>query len=131
MPLKIKMALVLLAVGLVNSAHEAFKSPSDILTLIMSVLLMLGLLRGSEWARKLLLILSALSLLACAVLAVFLASPGAARQPGLGNPFDAAFWVVVFALIVWSLSSADVKDWLKRRPAGTASRERQRTPGRG
>jgi hypothetical protein len=133
MPTKLKILIALIAVfGIVNLAQGAW------LAAAFDAVLLLGLFKGSEGMRNIMMLLGWLGialasfLLFFAVMAAFTTTEAdlvRSAIPDSGAPPRASVWIGVGvgmatlatnAFYVWCLSRADVQHWMFRRAAGSA-----------
>ncbi|WAS94981.1 hypothetical protein [Nannocystis punicea] len=125
MPVKLIVALALLALATtmqVMRIAEGGHTIGDYVNLSLKLFLVVGLVRGSESARTLALVVGGLNVL-IGVLAVF-AVGAVLGYLSLALQLQLAVPLVFGAYLLWCMSQEDVKTWLyKRAFAGVADTE--------
>lgn len=124
MPVKLILALALLALATTMQVMHIADGNTGIPTLVnlaLKLFLVAGLLRGSEAARTLALVVAALNLLV-GVLGVFQVGAVITILP-LWLQLQLIVPFVFGGYLLWCMNQDDVKAWLFRRAYGTASEQ--------
>jgi hypothetical protein len=122
MPTKLKALLVLLAVSiLMNVATGLSGSLSGWLGALINVILFLGVVRGKEGARNLLMMLAGIGLM-FSIFAVLVGILALASAPnplgGIVVLFAAAFALGQNGFCLWCLRQPDVQHWMYQKSLG-------------
>jgi hypothetical protein len=131
MPNKLKVLVGMIGLGMLLSLVGGMRgSASGWLSFLFDLLLLLGVLKGKEGARNLLMLLAVLGLLTGAF-GVILAVIAGSSIAGGGSSSD---WIAVGAIVLtslviliqngfalWCLSRRDVQNWMFQRSLGGAA----------
>ncbi len=121
MPIKLLVVLVLLCLNLASNLYNLSSelAVTDYVRVGLNVALLVGLLRGQEWARVLAKVTAVLTLVAGGILLLqALALGGAAFMiPALGIYLygTIALALVYGVFLLWCMNQSDVQDWLMAR----------------
>ncbi len=120
MPIKLLVVLVLLCLNLANNLYNLtseLAGTADYVRIALNIGLLVGLLRGAEWARVLAKVTAVLTLVAGGLT---LLSPAA-----LSSLLPAGGMVMLYAMIglalvygvflLWCMNQPDVQEWLASR----------------
>lgn len=116
MPIKLVVVFILWGLGLALDLYAigATSGVADYIRIGLNVVLVVGLLRGAEWARMLAKVVAVLSLLSGGLLLISLLSLGAFA---LGTFAYATVGLVLVygAFLLWCMNQTDVQEWLMSR----------------
>lgn len=122
MPIKLLVVLVLLCLNLASNLYNLsseLAGTADYVRVGLNVALLVGLLRGQEWARVLAKVTAVLTLVAGGILLLqALALGGAAFMiPALGIYLygTIALALVYGVFLLWCMNQPDVQEWLASR----------------
>lgn len=122
MPAKLIVVIVLLGLSLALDLYNLSGSAgatSNYVRIALNLGLLVGLLRGQEWARMLAKISGVLSLVGGGILLVQLLALGDAAFaiPSLGTfAYASVALILVYGVfLLWCMSQQDVLDWLMSR----------------
>lgn len=122
MPTKLLVVLVLLCLNLATNLYNlsgAFAGTADYVRIGFNVALLVGLLRGQEWARVLAKVTAVLTLVAGAILLLQALSLGGAAfmipQVGIFLYGMITLALVYGVFLLWCMNQADVQEWLMSR----------------
>ena len=122
MPTKLLVVLILLCLNLATNLYNlsgAFAGTADYVRIGLNVALLVGLLRGQEWARGLAKVTAVLTLVAGAILLLQALSLGAAvfmiPQVGIFLYGMITLALVYGVFLLWCMNQADVQEWLMSR----------------
>ena len=120
MPIKLLVVLVLLCLNLANNLYNLtseLAGTADYVRIALNIGLLVGLLRGAEWARVLAKVTAVLTLVAGGLTLLSLAA--------LSSLLPAGGMVMLYAMIglalvygvflLWCMNQSDVQDWLMAR----------------
>lgn len=120
MPIKLLVVLVLLCLNLANNLYNlssALAGTADYVRIALNIGLLVGLLRGAEWARVLAKVTAILTLVAGVLTLLSLAALSSLLPPG-GMVFLYAMIglaLVYGVFLLWCMNQSDVQDWLMAR----------------
>jgi len=120
MPIKLLVVLVLLCLNLANNLYNlssALAGTADYVRIALNIGLLVGLLRGAEWARVLAKVTAILTLVAGVLTLLSLAALSSLLPPG-GMVFLYAMIglaLVYGVFLLWCMSQPDVQEWLASR----------------
>ncbi|MBK7829004.1 hypothetical protein [Nannocystis sp.] len=122
MPTKLLVVLILLCLNLATNLYNlsgAFAGTADYVRIGLNVALLVGLLRGQEWARVLAKVTAVLTLVAGAILLLQALSLGGAAfvipQLGIFLYGMITLALVYGVFLLWCMNQADVQEWLISR----------------
>ncbi|MBK9757602.1 MAG: hypothetical protein IPO88_29675 [Nannocystis sp.] len=122
MPTKLLLVLILLCLNLATNLYNlsgAFAGTADYVRIGLNVALLVGLLRGQEWARVLAKVTAVLTLVAGAILLLQALSLGGAAfvipQLGIFLYGMITLALVYGVFLLWCMNQADVQEWLMSR----------------
>lgn len=122
MPTKLLVVLILLCLNLATNLYNlsgAFAGTADYVRIGLNVALLVGLLRGQEWARVLAKVTAVLTLVAGAILLLQALSLGGAAfmipQVGIFLYGMITLALVYGVFLLWCMNQADVQEWLMSR----------------
>jgi len=122
MPTKLLVVLILLCLNLATNLYNlsgAFAGTADYVRIGLNVALLVGLLRGQEWARVLAKVTAVLTLVAGAILLLQALSLGGAAfvipQLGIFLYGMITLALVYGVFLLWCMNQADVQEWLMSR----------------
>ncbi len=120
MPIKLLVVLVLLCLNLANNLYNLtseLAGTADYVRIALNIGLLVGLLRGAEWARVLAKVTAVLTLVAGGLTLLSLAA--------LSSLLPAGGMVMLYAMIglalvygvflLWCMNQPDVQEWLASR----------------
>jgi hypothetical protein len=120
MPIKLLVVLVLLCLNLANNLYNLtseLAGTADYVRIALNIGLLVGLLRGAEWARVLAKVTAVLTLVAGGLTLLSLAA--------LSSLLPAGGMVMLYAMIglalvygvflLWCMNQPDVQEWLVSR----------------
>ena len=121
MPIKLLVVLVLLCLNLASNLYNLSGelAATDYVRVGLNVALLVGLLRGQEWARVLAKVTAVLTLVAGGILLLQAPALGGAAFmiPALGIYLygTIALALVYGVFLLWCMNQADVQEWLMSR----------------
>lgn len=120
MPIKLLVVLVLLCLNLANNLYNltgALAGTADYVRIALNIGLLVGLLRGAEWARMLAKVTAVLTLVAGGLTLMSLAALSSLLPPeGMVMLYAMIGLALVYGVfLLWCMNQPDVQEWLVSR----------------